>query len=170
MFNLEEVLEVLLREICNNLKKKIFNVEDLIDLYMRMIEQQFEKTALGHGYNHPRIIEKLIYLGLLLYKYKKINPEKKIIARIDELNKKYLELNKEFFALRQKMKNLMGPDEFQLCKEIHDLENDLFSYNSSHLMGIKYILKQEITKEDWKGFMSQIEYCKGIKYKTEHFF
>lgn len=170
LFNLEQVLEILLREIRNNLKKKIFDVEYQIDLYTRLVEQQFEKATLGHGYNHPRILEKFVYLGLLLHKYKKIVQEKKVIAKIDELNKKYLELNKEYFELKLKVTNLMGPDEFQLCKEIYDLEKDLFSYNSGHLMGVKHILKQEITKKDWDGFMSKIKYCKGIKYKTKHSF
>lgn len=131
LFNLEQVLEILLREIRDNLKNKIFDVGQLLDLYVRLIEQHFEKATLGYGYNHPRIIEKLVYLGLLLHKYKKTEQEKNIITKIDELNKKYLEFNKKFFELKKKEKNLMGPDEYQLCKEIHDLENDLFSYNSS---------------------------------------
>lgn len=166
LFNLEQVLEILLREIRDNLKDKIFEVGQLLNLYVRLIEQHFEKATLGYGYNHPRIIEKLVYLGLLLYKYKKTAQEKDIIAKIDELNKKYLEFNKEFFELKRKKENLMGPDEFQLCKEIHDLENDLFSYNSSHLMDMKDILKQEITKDEWDGFVKKINHCKDIEYKT----
>jgi hypothetical protein len=82
------------------------------------------------------------------------------------LNKKYLEFNKKFFELKKKEKNLMGPDEYQLCKEIHDLENELFSYSSSHLMGVKYILSQEITKKEWDSFIKKIDYCKDIEYKT----
>jgi len=143
LFNLEQVLEILLRETRDNLRKRIFDITQLLDLYVSLIEQHFEKATLGYGYNHPRIIEKLIYLGLLLHKFKKTKQEKKIISKIDELNKKYLEINKNFFGLKKKQKNLMGPDEYQLCKEIHDLENDLFSYSSSHLMGVKYILSQE---------------------------
>lgn len=166
LFNLEQVLEILLREIRDNLKNKIFDVEQLLDLYVRLIEQHFEKVTLGYGYNHPRIIEKLVYLGLLLHKYRKTGQEKNIITKIDELNKKYLEFNKKFFELKKKEKNLMGPDEYQLCKEIHDLENDLFSYNSNHLMDIRCILKQEITKDDWDGFIKKINHCKDIEYKT----
>ena len=166
LFNLERVLEILLREIRDNLKKKIFDAGHLIDLYVRLIEQHFKKTTLGYGYNHPRIIEKLVYLGLLLHKYKKTEQEKNVIVKIDELNKKYLKFNKKFFELKKKQKNLMGPDEYQLCKEIHDLENDLFSYNSGHLMDLKYILKQEITRKEWDGFVEKINHYKGIKYKT----
>jgi len=166
LFNLEQVLEILLREICNNFKNNIFDGGYLVDLYVRLIEQHFEKATLGYGYNHPRIIEKLVYLGLLLYKYRKTKEEENVIAKIDELNKKYLELNKEFFELKRKKENLMGPDEFQLCKEIYDLENDLFSYNNNHLMDIKYILKQEITKEDWDDFKKKINHCKDIEYRT----
>lgn len=170
LFNLEQVLEILLREINHNLKDGTFDAESLIKLYSRLIEQHFEKVTLGYGYNHPRVIEKLVYLGLLLHKYKKTDQEAGVLAKIDELNKKYLELNKEFFELKKKEQNLMGPDEFQLCKEIHDLENDLFSYNSGHLMGVKYILKEEITKDDWDDFTEKINYCKGIKYETRHIF
>ena len=166
LFNLEQVLEILLREIRDNFKNKIFDVGHLIDLYIRLIEQHFEKATLGYGYNHPRIIEKLVYLGLLLNKYKKIDQEKNVIIKIDELNKKYLEFNKEFFELKRKKENLMGPDEFQLCKEIYDLENDLFLYNSSHLMDVKYILKQEITKNEWDSFVGKIIHCRDVEYKT----
>lgn len=76
LFNLEQVLEILLREIRDNLKKKTFDSGQLLDLYVRLIEQHFEKVTLGYGYNHPRIIEKLIYLGLLLHKFKKPNKKK----------------------------------------------------------------------------------------------
>lgn len=164
--NLEQVLEILLREIRDNFKNEIFDIGHLVDLYVRLIEQHFEKTTLGYGYNHPRIIEKLVYLGLLLHKYKKTDQEANIIAKIDELNKKYLEFNKEFFELKRKKENLMGPDEFQLCKEIYDLKNDLFSYDNGGLVDVKYILKQEITKNEWDGFMKKINHCKGIEYKT----
>jgi len=170
LFNLEQVLEILLREISDNLKHKIFDVEHLIDLYVRLVEQHFEKVTLGYGYNHPRVIEKLVYLGLFLHKYKRTKQEKGIVAKIDELNKKYLELNKEYFKLKQKEIKLIGPDEFQLCKEIHDLEDDLFSYKSSPLMDIKYILKKEITKDEWNGFIKKIKHCKNIKYETKYIF
>jgi hypothetical protein len=170
LFNLEQVLEILLREISDNLKHKIFDVEHLIDLYVRLVEQHFEKVTLGYGYNHPRVIEKLVYLGLFLHKYKRTKQEKGIVAKIDELNKKYLELNKEYFKLKQKEIKLIGPDEFQLCKEIHDLEDDLFSYKSSPLMDIKYILKKEITKDEWSGFIKKIKHCKNIKYETKYIF
>jgi hypothetical protein len=60
----------------------------------------------------------------------------------------------------------MGPDEYQLCKELHDLENDLFSYNNSHLMDMKNILRQEITKKEWDSFIEKINHCKGVEYKT----
>lgn len=166
LFNLEQVLEILLREIRDNLKNKKFDIRELLDLYVRLIEQHFEKATLGYGYNHPRIIEKLVYLGLLMNKHKQTDQENNILAKIDELNKKYLELNNDFLDLKRKEEGLMGPDEFQLCKEIHDLENDLFSYNSSHLMDMKYILKQEITKDVWDDFVKKINHCKDIEYKT----
>ncbi len=162
LFNLEQIQEFLLREIDGNLKDKIFDTEDAIKLYIQLVKQHFEKASVGYGYNHPRIIEKLIHLGLILTKHNQ--DTKSIITLIDELNKKYLVLNKEYFEMKSKEPNLMGPDEYQLCKEISDLENDLFSYNSGMVMGIKELLKQEIDKEVFDRFINQIEYCKGIEY------
>jgi len=164
LFNLEQVQEILLREINDNLKEKIFDIKDVINLFIRLTEQHFEKVSVGYGYNHPRVIEKLICLGLVLNKYK--IDIANILELIDQLNTKYLELNKEYFELKKKEPNLMGPDEYQLCKELHDLENDLFSYNNGMVMGIKQILKQEITKVIWDDFTKKINYCKGVEYKT----
>lgn len=60
----------------------------------------------------------------------------------------------------------MGPDEYQLCKEISDLKEDLFSYNSGMAMGVKDLLKREITKEVWDQFTNQIKHCEGVEYTT----
>lgn len=164
LFNLEQIQEILLREINENLKERVFDIKEVIELFIRLVEQHFEKASVGYGYNHPRIIEKLICLGLVLDKYKVDVTD--ILKFIDQLNVKYLELNKEYFELKKKEPNLMGPDEYQLCKEIYDLENDLFSYNSGMVMGIKQILKQEIDKSIWDDFISKIKYCGGVEYKT----
>ena len=164
LFNLEQIQETLLREIDRNLTKKIFNTKDAINLYVQLVKQHFEKASVGYGYNHPRIIEKLIHLGLILTKHKQ--DTKDIATLIDELNKKYLVLNKEYFEMKSKKPNLMDPDKYQLCKEISDLKNDLFSYNSGMVMGTKELLKQKIDKEVFNQFISQIEYCKGIEYTT----
>ena len=163
LFNLEQVQELLLNEINSNLSEKIDSAQ-VIDLYIRLVQQHFEKVSVGYGYNHPRVIEKLIDLGLILTKYDLDTTE--LVKLIDDLNKKYLVLNKEYFDLKSKTPNLMGPDEYQLCKEIHDLENDLFSYNSGMAMGIKQLLRQEITKDIWDRFIAQIKYCEGIEYTT----
>lgn len=168
LFNLEHVEETLLREINDNLSEEVFDTKEVIELYIRLIQQHFEKVSIGYGYNHPRVIEKLLHLGLILTKHN-INTSH-IIKLIDELNKKYLVLNKEYFELKSKEPNLMGPDEYQLCKEISDLKNDLFSYNSGMVMGVKELLKQEVTEEVWKLFTDQIEYCRGIEYTVvSHF-
>jgi hypothetical protein len=142
----------------------------LIDLYIRLIEKHFEIVTLGSGYNHPRVIEKLIYLGLFLHKHKRTDKEKIVINKIDELNNKYLELNKDCFKLKKEKANVMGPDEFQLCLEIHELENDIFSYGRNYLRDSKYLIQKEITKKDWDGFIKQITYCKDIEYKTNRTF
>ncbi len=164
LFNLEQVEETLLREIAGNLEEKVFEVQNVTKLYIKLVQQHCEKVSVGYGYNHPRVIEKLIYLGLILTKYNIDTTE--LIKLIDELNKKYLVLNKEYFEVKSKEPNLMGPNEYQLCKEIDDLKNDLFSYNSGMMMDIKDLLKNEITKEIWDSFIGQIKYCEGIEYVT----
>lgn len=163
LFNLEQIQELLLNEINSNLNKKIDSAQ-IINLYIRLVQQHFDKVSVGYGYNHPRVIEKLIDLGLILTKYNLDTAD--LVKLVDDLNKKYLALNKDYFDLKAKTPNLMGPDEYQLCKEIHDLEDDLFSYSSGVVMGIKRLLKDEITKEIWGRFIVQIKYCEGIEYKT----
>lgn len=168
LFNLEQIQEALLREIDRNLKKKIFDTKDVVKLYIQLVKQHFEKASVGYGYNHPRIIEKLIHLGLILTKHNQ--DTKDIVNLIDELNKKYLVLNKEYFEMKSKEPNLMGPDEYQLCKEIYDLENDIFSYRGSVVMGIKEFLRTQITKDVWDKFIKQIKHCEGVEYKTVSYF
>lgn len=163
LFNLDQVQELLIGEIRSNLEAGI-DSKEIIDLYVRLVQQHFEKVSVGYGYNHPRVIEKLIHLGLILAKYDFSTAE--IVKLIDDLNKRYLELNKEYFDLKRKTPNLMGPDEYQLCKEIYDLENDIFSHSSGMVMGVKQLLREEITKEIWDRFIGQIKYCEGIEYTT----
>ena len=43
----------------------------------------------------------------------------------------------------------MGPDKFQLCKELHDLENNIFSYKTTSKI-INFI-KDEIYTTDSNG-------------------
>jgi len=170
LYNLEQVLEILLREINDNLKQGNFNIKYLIELYERLVEQHFEKVDFGYGFNHARIILKLVFLGLFLHKYKITGLEDNILSKIDELNKKYLELSKEYYGLKEKKNNVLGPSKFQLCKELNDLENDLFSYNTGPLIDdIRDILKKEITKDEWTGFVKRIEYCKNIEYRNFRF-
>ncbi len=163
LFNLEQIQEFLLHEINSNLSEGI-DSKDSVSLYIRLVQQHFEKVSLGYGYNHPRVIEKLIPLGLLLTKYSLDTDE--VVKLIDALNKKYLELNKAYFDLKDQGSNIMGPNRYQLCSEIHDLKGDIFSYNNGMAMGIKHLLKEEITAEVWDSFIEKITYCKGIEYKT----
>lgn len=168
LFNLEHVEETLLREINDNLSEEVFDVKEVIKLYIQLVQQHFEKVSLGLGYNHPRVIEKLFYLGLILTKHSIDTAD--IIKLINKFNKQYLVLNKEYFDLKSKEPKLMGPDEHQLCKEISDLKKDLFSFGIGVVVGVRELLKQEVTKEVWDLFINRIEYCKGIEYKTINHF
>lgn len=164
LFNLEEIQETLLSEISGNLENERFKQDRVISLYIELVKQHFEIVSLGHGYNHPRVIEKLIFLGLILQKHNKSTDE--IVALIEMLNARYLHLNKDHFKMKEEIPNLMGPNKHQLCLEIHELEDFLFSYRSSMGHGAKAIIRSEITREVWDAFIPKIQYCKGIEYET----
>lgn len=167
LFNLEQIQESLLHIIDHDLSEKV-DSSDVIKLYIRLVQQHFEKVSLGYGYNHPRVIEKLIYLGLIMTKYS--HDTALIIKLIEDLNAKYLLLNKEYFDLKATTPNLMGPDEYQLCKEIHDLKEDVLSHRGNMLMGIKEFLREGIDEDVWSRFISQIKYCEGVEYTTVRYF
>ncbi len=167
--NLEQVLDILLREISGNLNDSIFDIQYLTELYVRLIEQHFKKATIDYGYNHPGIIKKLVYLGLILNKHKQIEQEKNIITKINELNKKYLKFNEKYFKLK-KTKNVMGSDEFQLCKEVHDLKKDLFVNYSRSIRDTLSIIKKEITVDKFDSFVKKIKYCNDVEYTTEEIF
>jgi hypothetical protein len=167
LFNLDQVQEFLLNEINSNLKEQIDST-DIIKLYIRLVQQHFDKVSVGYGYNHPRVIEKLIHLGLVLTKHDKSTTA--ITSLIEDLNKKYLELNKEHFELEKKTPSFMGSDEYQLCQEIDDLKKDILSHNGGMVMGTRELLRTEITQEIWERFISQIKYCEGVEYTTVSYF
>ena len=148
-------------------KEKIFNIDYIIELYIKLIEQHFNKSTIWYWFNHPRIIVKLIYLDLLLTKLN-FSSSENVLLKIEELNNKYLEFNKEFFKKKEEIENSMWPDKYQLCKEIHNLEKDLFSYNSHSFDRILNILRWEINKEDWDNYISKVEHCKNVKYTTTY--
>src|SRR5690606_38907779 len=60
LFNLGQIQEFLLREINDNLKEKVFDSRHAIKLYIDLVKGHFEKAEVGYGYNHPRIIIKLV--------------------------------------------------------------------------------------------------------------
>lgn len=93
LFNLDNIEETLLNEINNNLSEEVFDIKEIIKLYVQLVQQHFDKVSVGYGYNHPRVIEKLISLGLILTKYNCDTTD--IIKLIEEINKRYLVLNKK---------------------------------------------------------------------------
>jgi len=166
LFNLNKVLEVLAKEIFSNLKEELFKIDEPFTLYIRLIEQHFAKCTSGHRYNHPRVIKKLVPLGLILEKHQQHEKIENVINKIDELNKKYLEMNKDFFDMKSKKPNLMWPDEFQLCEELHDFENEIFSYSNHWLDTTINLLRNEVTREIRDSFTQKIVHCRNIKYTT----
>lgn len=161
--NFEIVIETFLREIVYNFNNNTFNNKRIIGEYCKLIDYHFENISVGYGYNHPRVIKKLIYLGLLLSKYDD-DQEMFVISKIKELNNKYILINERMYPEG----NTTGPDKFHLCKEIFDLENDLFPHGNS-LRGILYFLSQEISKEHWDNFLQKISFCNDIEYTKSDF-
>ena len=53
LFNLEQTLETLLKEISYNLKHGVFEINELINLYVRLVEAHFEKVVSGNGKVYP---------------------------------------------------------------------------------------------------------------------
>lgn len=163
---LENLLRFLIWEILVNLKNKIkleLNT-NIINLYVDIIENLFNKTKDTYGFGLPRATSKLIPLGVILNKYKH-KSEQKIIDKINELNNKYLEKNKKAWEeeIKQFGKKVSRPDEYELCLEISDMGDEIFS--SSHVRSdIKEILNKNITRKEWDNFISKISYCKDIKY------
>lgn len=168
LFNLELVQATLINEVRNNLNEQVFDPKFSIELYVQLVKNHFDKVSLGHGYNHPRVIKKLVHLGLLFQKYEKETTE--LVTLIDSLNKRYIILNQDFWKMKEEHPTLSGPTMHQLCAELHELENDLFSYNRHINHGAKMILKQEITQQVWDEFVAKIEWCKDIKYETRSSF
>ncbi|MFM2340117.1 MAG: hypothetical protein RLZZ360_753 [Candidatus Parcubacteria bacterium] len=168
LFNLEIVQETLISEVSSNLDEQVFDPKFATELYIQLVKNYFDKVSLGHGYNHPRVIKKLVYLGLLFQKYCKDTVE--LVELIDNLNKRYIILNQDYWKMKKEHPTLSGPTMHQLCLELHELENDLFSYNRNVNHGAKMILKHEITQEIWDEFVAKIEWCKDIKYETRSSF
>jgi len=164
LFNLERIQETLVNEVRNNLNEQVFDSKFAIELYIQLVKNHFDKVSLGHGYNHPRIIKKLVYLGLLFQKCGKDTAE--LVALIDNLNKRYIILNQDHWKMKGNHPTLSGPDMHQLCKELHELETDLFSYNRIVNHGAKMILRHEITQEIWDEFVAKIKWCEGVEYTT----
>jgi len=168
LFNLNLVLEIIFDEIYNNIVEKKFDNNYLIELYIDLIEKHFSKSSIWYWYNHPRIIVKMVYLGLLLFKFNDIKNTDNIILQMDTLNKKYLELNKDFLKKKEEIENLMWPDKYQFCEELHELQKDLFSYNFHWFDRIMIILRKEISKNEWDMFYKKIDFCKNITYSTTY--
>jgi hypothetical protein len=88
LFNLEIVQETLISEVSSNLDEQVFDPKFATELYIQLVKNHFDKVSLGHGYNHPRVIKKLVYLGLLFQKHGKKTAE--LVELIDNLNKRYI--------------------------------------------------------------------------------
>lgn len=151
IYNLDIIFKMLLKEINDNLKNPIFEINYAIERYANLVERYFEKCTPVDENKYPRIIMKLFPVGLILEKYKKDEQIKIIVNKIEELTQKYLELYK---------------DEYRICQELKELEQDIFSTNRNSLDEVLIILKQEITTEIWDNFVNRLSLCKSDQPPT----
>lgn len=162
---LTNLLRFLIWEIVVNLENKIKLdiTNNIIDIYIQIIDNLFGKVKDTYGFALPRVAVKLVPLGVILSKYNH-KYEQKVIEKINELNNKYLEKNKESWKEeKEKFGKIYRPDKFQLCFEISELKDKVFSHSAARF-GIEEILNKEITEEQWQTFVNKIEYCKGVEF------
>jgi hypothetical protein len=168
---LGNLLRFLAFEILINLENKIkLNFTNtIIDLYIRTIDNLFQKAEDTHGFDLPRIIVELVPLGVILNKYK--HPyEQKIVDKIAELNDKYILKHKNEWEEEAKQYGKQTqPNDTWVCYEISELKDSVFSYSGVR-SDIEEILNKNITEKHWKNFVDKIDCCKGITFtKTRGF-
>lgn len=169
---LTNLLQFLIWEVVVNLENKIKVdfTNDIINLYINIIDGLFGKVKDDYGFDLPRVTIKLVPLGVILSKYNH-KFEQKIIDKINDLNDKYLKKHQE--SWRQEIekfgKKVTRPDEYQLCFEISELNDSVFSYNAVRF-DIEQILNKNITEEQWQTFIEKIEYCKNVEYTKREIF
>lgn len=169
---LTNLLRFLLWEIVQNLENKIKPdlTNDIIDLYIIIVDGLFGKVKDDYGFDLPRVAVKLVPLGVVLSKYNHTF-EQKVIDKINDLNNGYLKKHEEPWKeeIKKFGKKVTRPDEYQLCFEISELKDNVFSYNTVRF-DIEQILNQNITEEQWQKFIDKIGYCKGIEYTKRSIF
>ncbi len=162
---LDSAFEIIIFEIIKNLKnsKRVDYITNIINQYIALIDNLFEKIEDSYGYERPRIIVKLVPLGVILDKYEH-KCKQQILDKIIELNDKYLEKYKAFWVLKEE-KNITGPSKHQVYEEISDLKNDIFALNGMR-HGINYLLNKEIKPKEWDVFVKKIIWPKSSEKKV----
>jgi hypothetical protein len=170
--SVDYLLRFLLWEILVNLENKIKPdfTNKIIDTYIKIIDDLFPKAEDSYGFDLPRIIARLVPLGVVLSKYKHKH-EQKVIDKIDELNNKYLLKHKTEWEeeIKQYGKKVTQPNDTWVCYEISEMKDSVFSYSGVR-SDIEEILNRNITEKQWQNFVDKIDCCKGITFtKTRGF-
>lgn len=162
---LVNLIGIIMREIIFNLENKRRQkiTDNIIDLYINLVDNLFQKVEDSHGFSKPRVAVKLVPLGVVLCKYHHVS-ENKVITKINELNDKYLQENQQLWQkMREEIGKVCRPDQYEFCFEINELKDRIFSRSIVGL-GIEGVLNNKITEEDWNTFINKIEYCKDIEF------
>lgn len=169
---LTNLLRFLIWEIVQNLENKIKPdlTNNIIDLYITIIDGLFGKVKDSYGFDLPRITVKLVPLGVVLSKYNH-KYEQKVLDKINDLNNRYLKKHEESWKeeIKKFGKRVTRPDEYHLCFEISELRDNVFSYNAVRF-DIEQILNKNITEKQWQTFIEKIEYCKNVEYSKREIF
>ena len=149
---LDEILIMLMQEICTNLKSPIFDIDDVIRTYINLNQEHFEKVEFGIGLNHPRVIKKMIYLGLVLQKYDRLKNAKRVAVAVNDLNGRYIKM------CQVDTRNF---DKCYFCDEIQQAKDKLLSHNLVDMFTIMHtiegvVLKEGIDEKVWDSFMQKI--------------
>ena len=160
LINFKKVMYILLNEIdtaCNNKRDCL---DEIMKIYISLIKQYFEKCKDAYGYEQPRIIINLVSLGLLLQKYDRNTEVEKVIKEVILLNEAYLKNHEQYFKMKKEGKNILWPEEDQLCIKLNELWEKIFWKSTND--DIANLLKSKITKEIWHSFMEKMKLCKSI--------
>ncbi len=164
--DLNDILSTLLEELTTHLDKNkkdhILNTEEAIEFIIRqyntLIDNQLKTIQLDpYGYNYPRVIAKLAYLGLVLQHYNR-KEEKQVIQTIEELIKQYIQEYKDSVK-----KQNISKYKLRLCEEI-----DSFKQKMNRFVAIQ--LRPEIaTTKAWEKFIKKIKPCKRYQSKANQY-
>lgn len=150
--NLIEVLRMLMLEICINLQHSTLDIRSAINVYINLNQKHFEKVEFDVGYEHPRAAIPLIYLGVVLQKYRKLKEVKHVADVVNDLNRQYIKICQS---------NQQNFNKSYFYDEIQQAKDKLFSHNPFDLFTVArtiegIVIEEGIEEKVWDNFMEKI--------------